>query len=369
MYCIYTMTIASMKMFLRNRQALFFSLFMPLMILFIFGSMDFGANGKISLGLVTHSPNLATTELLTKVRAFKTFNIHEGTLDAELAELRNGSRTLVLDVPDNLITFPPPTTAAAKTPELTVYSNEGRSQDAGTALSIVDQFADKATLFVNNIPPLFTIKKQSLSVHNFRYIEFLLPGVIAMAIMQMSVFSVAFVFAQYREKGILKRLMATPMRPYEFVTANIITRLCMSVAQAAIFIAIGVGYFHVPVNGSYALLALTIVLGSLGFLGLGFTISGIAKTVESVPVFANILVFPMLFLGSVFFPDSSMPSWMRPIANNLPLTFFSKSLRGIMTNGDSFGQLQHSLLGLTIWAVILVALATLTFKFQDREGS
>ena len=263
----------------------------------------------------------------------------------------------------------PPATAAAKTPELTVYSNEGRSQDAGTALSIVDQFADKATLFVNNVPPLFTIKKQSLSVHNFRYIEFLLPGMIAMAVMQMSVFSVAFVFAQYREKGILKRLMATPMRPYEFVTANIITRLCMSVAQAAIFIAIGVGYFHVPVNGSYALLALTIVLGSLGFLGLGFTISGIAKTVESVPVFANIVVFPMLFLGSVFFPDSSMPAWMRPVANNLPLTFFSKSLRGIMANGDSFTQLQHQLLGLTIWAVILVALATLTFKFQDREGS
>jgi ABC-2 type transport system permease protein len=365
MYCIYTMTLASMKMFLRNRQALFFSLIMPLMILFIFGSMDFGANGKISLGLVTHSPNLATTELLAKVRDFKTFNLHEGSLDSQLAELKNGNRAIVLDVPDNLITFPAPATP----PELTVYTNESRSQDAATALSIVDQFADKATLFVNHVPPLFTLNKKSISVHNFRYIEFLLPGIIAMAIMQMSVFSVAFVFAQYREKGILKRLLATPMRPYQFVTANILTRLCMSVAQAALFIALGVGYFHVPIYGSYPLLALTIILGALAFLGLGFTISGIAKTVESVPVFANILVFPMLFLGSVFFPDSSMPTWMRPFANNLPLTFFAKSLRAIMANGDSFSQLHHQLLGLTIWALLLVTLATLTFKFQDRESS
>jgi ABC-2 type transport system permease protein len=87
-----------------------------------------------------------------------------------------------------------------------------------------------------------------------RYIEFLLPGLIALSVMQMSVFSVAFVFTQYKEKGVLKRLLATPMKPLQFVAANAITRLIVSVVQAAIFIVMGILLFKVHIIGSYWLL-------------------------------------------------------------------------------------------------------------------
>ncbi len=190
----------------------------------------------------------------------------------------------------------------------------------------------------------------------------------AMSIMQMSVFSVAFVFTRYKEKGVLKRLMATPMRPHQFVTANILTRLIVALAQAAIFIAIGVGHFHVPVVGSYALLALCILLGALMFLGLGFTISGLSKTVETVPVLANILVFPMLFMGNVFFSSSNMSPWLQTLSSVLPLTFFSSAMRRVMTDGAGPTDIRHDLLGMSIWAALLISLATITFKFQDKEG-
>jgi len=364
MYCTYILTISCMKMFLRNKQALFFSLFMPMMILFIFGSLDFDKPSKMSIGLVTHSPTTPTAMFVSQIRSFKAFAIDEGTLDSQLKELRAGNRVAVLDVPDNLISIPAP----ADPPQLTVYVNDNQEMQVGTVLSILDQFADKATLYVAHVPPLFTINKQSTNAFNFRYIEFLLPGIIAMAVMQMSVFSVAFVFAQYREKGILKRLMATPMRPYQFVTANIITRLTMSVAQAVIFIVIGILSFHIHVYGAYWLLALCIVLGALMFLGLGFTISGLSKTVDTVPVLANITVFPMLFLGSVFFPTASMPFWLQPVADNLPLTFFAQSLRSVMNDGVGPMDIERQLIGMTVWAVLLITLATITFRFQDREA-
>ncbi|HUB26189.1 MAG TPA: ABC transporter permease [Tepidisphaeraceae bacterium] len=362
MYCTYTLTISCLKMFLRNRQAIFFSLFMPTMILFIFGSMGGDSSRKLQIGLVTHSPDAATAILLDHLRAIPAFIIYDGSLSAELDEMSRGNRTAVVDVPDHLMSA-----AKSRRPQLSVYANAGQPIESGTVMSILNQFAEKAAMSVAGIDPLFAIHQQSVTAHNFRYIEFLLPGIIAMAVMQMSVFSVAFVFAQYREKGVLKRLLATPMRPYQFVTANIITRLLMSVAQAAIFVVMGVKFFHVPMAGSYWLLAVCVVLGALMFLGLGFTVSGLSKDLETVPVLANITVFPMLFLGNVFFSASNLPNWMQPVADHLPLTYFANAMRSVITHGLGAAEIKHELIGMTIWAALLITLATATFRFSGRE--
>jgi len=365
MYCTYMLTIASLKMFLRNRQALFFSLFMPLMILLIFGSIDFDKPNQVHLGLVTHHPSLATSVFLERIRKVEALGIEEGTYEAEMAELHRGKRTAVLDVPDDLITI-----GGSGTPkQLTVHVNASRPMDSQIAMAILQQVADRASLLAANAPPLFTLQREEDQARKSRYIDFLLPGVIAMSIMQMSVFSVAFVFARYREQGILKRLLATPMRPQQFVTANIITRLFMSVIQASIFVIAGIVIFHVHVAGAFWLLAVCVVLGALMFLGLGFTISGLAKTIETVPVLANILVFPMLFIGNVFFSAAGMPAWLRAIASYLPLTYLANALRGVMTDGAGLGDIKWELVGMLFWSVVLIALATVTFRFQDKEGA
>lgn len=364
MYCIYQMTIACLKMFVRNKQALFFSLIMPMMILLIFGSMNFDKRPKLTIGLVTHSPNLPTGEFVKQLKSFDALVVDSGTLESETARLKSGDRIAVVVVPDDLLNLGP-----AKNPhEMLVYANEGRPMEVQILMSILNTFRDRASMKIAGLEPAFAIEQQKTAVHNFRYIEFLVPGVIAMAVMQMAVFSVAFVFAQYREKGILKRLMATPMRPYQFVTANVITRLIVSVIQAYIFVVTGLAVYHVHVAGSYVPLTVCIILGSLAFLGLGFTVSGLSKTIETVPVLANIIVFPMLFLGSVFFAATNMPAWLQPIADGLPLSYLSKSLRGIMTDGLGFAQLKGQFIGLSVWAAILLTLATVTFRFQTRDN-
>src|SRR6185436_10763340 len=121
-----------------------------------------------------------------------------------------------------------------------------------------------------------------------------------------------------------------------------------------IFIVAGILLFHAHVVGSYALLLLCVILGALMFLGLGFSISGVAKTVDSVPVFANLVVFPMMFLGGTFFAISSMPAWLQLIAKFLPLTYFSDAVREIMTKGSGIAQIWPDLLGMTVWCVILI---------------
>jgi ABC-2 type transport system permease protein len=363
MYGTYVLTIADLKMFLRNKAALFFSLFVPLMIMLIFGAMRFDRQSPMDVGLVTHAPNAATAAMIEQLRKVPALTIHDGALEEERQALKDGKRIAVLDVPDDLLA-----PGSSKLATLTVYVDKSHPLESDTALAFVHQMADKATVAASGVKPIFNIEEQSVGVRSLRYIEFLLPGIIAMSVMQMSVFSVAFVFAQYREKGILKRVLATPVRPSQFVASNIIARLGISLAQSVLFIVLGLVLFDVRVQGAYWLLGLCVLLGSLMFLGLGFTISGLARTMETVPLLANLIVFPMLFLGNVFFPASSMPHWLEPIAGNLPLTYFANALRAVMTEGATLYQVKWNLLAVLLWAAGLIGLAMFTFRLQEREG-
>ncbi len=358
-----TLTIASIKMFVRNRQALFFTLFSPLLIMVILGLIGFDKPQSFDIGLVAQNPSAETKVFVDQIKNFSVFKVHEGTLDEELTQLKDGERTVVVSVPFDFIT----STAPVSPKELQVYINESKQGEAQAVISILSQYLDRTTLGLVAAPTYFTVKQEIVDSQHLKYIDFLLPGLIAMSVMQMAVFSVAFVFVQLKEKGVLKRLMATPMLPRHFVTAQIITRLLVSLAQAAIFIAVGVLALHAHVLGSYWLVLLCVILGGLMFLGLGFSISGLSKTVESVPAIANLSVFPMLFLGGVFFSISNMPMWLQHIAKFLPLTFFSTALRSVMTKTATFGDIKWDLLGMAVWAVILIGAATFSFRFQEKE--
>jgi ABC-2 type transport system permease protein len=362
---IYALTIASAKMFLRSRQALFFSLFTPLIIMFIFGSIGFDKPQKIDVGLVTHRPTLHTTQFVDQIKQVSSFSIEQGTLEQERAKLDAGKLTMVLDIPDELMSMPAPGSGPRS---FTAYLNGGQPMAADSAIYVLNQLIDKTTLYILHAPTLFTVNQQTVNSRNMRYIEFLLPGLIALSVMQMSVFSVAFVFTQYKEKGVLKRLLATPMLPHQFVIANVITRMCVAVSQAVIFILLGTWIFKVHIVGSFPLILLCVTLGAVMFLGLGFTVSGLAKTVDAVPVIANLVVFPMLFLGNIFFSSSNMPPWLATLANLLPLSYFATALRDVMTKGAGFFDIKWNLLGMAIWGLALVTIATLTFSFQDREA-
>ncbi len=365
MYTTYKLTIAALKMFIRSRQALFFTLFMPLLIMLIFGYIGFDQPTTFDVGVVTHTPTTQTAAFVNQLEEFPTFDIHTGDLDKELTQMDEGNRVVILDIPDQAI----PAKQGASSAPITAYVNAGKAGEAQAVLSILNQTIDRLTFQAANIAPIARINEEIVNAHNLRYIEFLLPGLVALSVMQMSVFSVAFLFTQYKEKGVLKRLLATPMKPFQFVTANAITRLIVSVVQASIFIGVGLVLFDAQVVGSYLLLFLCVVLGALMFLGLGFSVSGVSKTVDSVPAIANLIVFPMLFLGGTFFPLSTMPPWLQAVAKFLPLTFFSTALREIMTKGATFTDIWREIASMAIWGVLLISLATYTFRFQERESA
>lgn len=360
-----TLTKSSIKMFVRNRQSLFFTLFMPFIFIGIFGLIGFDKPQQVDLGIVTNKPNQATQSFVKSLNQIAVLHIHTGSNSAERAALKKGDLAVVMIVPDNLIPENPATKISP--PPVQLLKNVAQEQQAQTAIVVLNQVFDQTTLKMANAPKLFNIQIENINARKVTYIDFLLPGIVAMSIMQMAVFSVAFVFTDYKEKGILKRLLATPMKPQQFVTAQVLTRLLVAIAQATILLSFGALIFHSHVYGALWLIALIVLLGGIMFLGLGFTISGIAKTVDAVPAIANLIVFPMLFLSGIFFPTSSMPLWLQHIVTYLPLQPFANALREVVANGAGFGTIAHDIYWLLGWAIILVSLAVFTFKFEEKR--
>lgn len=370
----WTLTKSSFKMFVRNRQSVFFTLFIPVVIMTIFGLIGFDQVPKIDVGIVADQPNAPTQAFIDQLKGIPAFKIQRGSEAVERGALEKGDRAVVIFIPNALLPdlsavllLPGSPPAVPKTQSVRVLTNVGQLQQASTAISILSQLLDKTTLAAVNAPALFELQTEEVNAQNLKYIDFLLPGIIAMAVMQMAVFSVAFVFVDYKEKGILKRLLATPMKPGQFVTANVIVRLVVALAQAFILLLMGVLVFKTHVVGAPWLIALVATLGGVMFLGLGFTISGIAKTVDAVPAIANLIVFPMMFLGGVFFPMDSMPDWLQNIVQYLPLTHFAEGLRDVMAQGASIGEIAPQLYWMLGWSVVLVGLALFTFRLEERR--
>ncbi|MEO8065982.1 MAG: ABC transporter permease [Candidatus Doudnabacteria bacterium] len=385
MRTLLTLTKSSIKMFYRNKQALFFTFFSPLLIMLIFGAIGLDKVQKIDVGLALSVPPTAgTAQFVEALKQVPSFTIHEGIESDLRDQIGNDKLSAVFLIPGDLIPDNPaplesvlnpgldtvPAAPAANTSEtrtVTVLTNSGQAQQAGIAASIMGEVLDKTALKISGGASLFKLETQEINSNHLKYVDFLLPGLIALSLMQMSVFSTAFVFTNYKEKGILKRLIATPMRPATFVGANVITRLIVSFIQVFTFIIVGVLYLKAHVIGSYWLIALIAIVGSVMFLGLGFTISGFSKTTESVPALANLIVFPMLFLGGTFFPISSFPVWLQHIAKYLPLTYLSDSLRQVMTKAACFGDIRSDLLWMLAWSIILVGTANITFGFEEKR--
>ena len=243
---------------------------------------------------------------------------------------------------------------------------------AATTLKIL--FRNKQALYFSLVLPVvimlvfgFISGTSQVGSRGISYRDFIVPGLIALTILQLGIFSVAFVITQYRDKNILRKLLTTPIGPFEFLSAQITARLFVALVQVLLLVSVAILFLSFTMRGSYFLLLLAAILGTLNFLTLGFVIAGLAKSVESVPAIANMIVFPLLLLGDVFFPIEALPGWLEGPSKYLPIQYVVNSFREIMVEGHGFQDVAGSFLALTVWLVVFFALAVKTFSLGTKE--
>jgi len=237
------------------------------------------------------------------------------------------------------------TAADGTQPAVQLYYDQTEGPNADVAISVVRQ----VLLGVAQGESPIAVTQVPISATSISYIDFFVPGILAMALMNAGVIGLSTSFVIYRERGILRRIKVTPFPLTNFIVARVINQLIVAVAQAVILIGLAWAVFGLVVRGNIFVILLAIIVGALAFLAIGFAISGFARNAETAASYANLITFPMLFLSGVFFDVDSAPEWLQPITRVLPLRFLVDALREPMTRGKGLE---------TIWLDLVVLLAT-----------
>lgn len=197
-----------------------------------------------------------------------------------------------------------------------------------------------------------------------RYVDFVVPGIIGMNMMFSCLFGLGYVLVRYRKNSVLKRLQATPLSAFEFLSAQIVSRLLIVLAIAAfLFIACQL-LVHFVMRGSVGLLILTAFLGALAMISLALLIVSRVRSEEFAGGMLNLATWPMMMLSGVWFSLEGASPIVQHIATVLPLTHLVSAARAIMLDGAGLADIQSHLLVLVGMTVVCLALATHWFRWQ-----
>jgi len=199
---------------------------------------------------------------------------------------------------------------------------------------------------------------------DLRDLWFILPAIIGMILQSMAVTLAALAIVREREVGTLEQILATPTRPFELILGKMLPLVVLCIVIIGITLGLGIFWFGVPFRGSlwlYLGLSLLFIISSLG---LGLVISTIAKNQrQTIQITQMLMVFSMLLTGLVY-PRNAMPAVSQFIGDLIPLTYFIRISRGIVTKGVGLGFFWGDALVLLIYGLVVIIIAS--FSFRNR---
>jgi len=196
------------------------------------------------------------------------------------------------------------------------------------------------------------------------YADWVLPGVLAMNVMFSSLWGVGWVVVRYRKNGVLRRLKATPLRPLEFLSAQVLSRLVVVMASSTVVYLGALAILDFPMRGSYAALVLIYIAGALCMISLGLLVASRLRTEELADGLLNLMAWPMVLLSGVWFSMEGTSAAAQWLSQLMPLTHVVDAARGIMIDGYGLLQILPQTLLLLALASLLLAAAARLFRWE-----
>jgi ABC-2 type transport system permease protein len=364
MNALLALTVANIKSYVRDRAALFWTLAFPLIFIFMFGLIFQGGGGAgLTLGWVDADGSTDSTELRDAFASPESIELLETTEEDALARMRDGEVDAVIVVPAGYgAAIAAGSAGSGGAPaSVAVYTDPSRQGLAGSVYQAVGSVLGVVNL--GGRPPLVVPDARTIQTENLNFISYFVPSMLGLSVMQVGIFAAIPLVAD-REKLILKRLAATPLRRWQLVGSNVLMRLLIAFVQAIIIVGVGAFAFGVQISGSIPLVIGFVVLGAVAFLALGYVVASFAMTEDSANGMTSIIQFPMMFLSGTFFPIDAMPDVLQGIARIIPLTYLSDALRQVMVGGAAFAPLWVCAAVLVGWLVVCFGIAAVKFRWQ-----
>jgi ABC-2 type transport system permease protein len=358
------MTIANIKSFTRNREAMFWSIAFPVIFVVLFGAIFSGGSTRFSVAWVDQDGSAAAGQLRAGFGQVALLELRDASEQQALDDMRAGEVDSVIVVPAGVGDAMRPGGSGGGQPvNLVLYTDPSRSTATQTLNQIVEQVVGAVNQRLSGVPPALAVETRALQTQNITTAAYFVPSILAMALMQLGLFASIPLVAQ-REKMILKRLSATPLSRLTLVTSNVLMRLLIAAVQTVLIVGIGALLFGVTIIGNLVVVVGLIALGALVFLAIGYVIASWAKTEEAATTMTSVVQFPLMFLSGIFFPINFMPEWLQPVAAFLPLTYLGDALRQTMVGGAAYVALPIGVAILLGWLVVSTAITARFFRWQ-----
>ncbi len=350
---------ASLQSILKSPSAIFFTIGFPLIFILVFGFLSNGSSFHIH---VAAAPGSDTTSglyaILQKVDVLKWVSGDSASINKML---KQGDIVATIDIHTQPIGSKP-----ANKIILNVASTERQKADQLKRIleGIVQSFDPEIQ---KRQADILSVEMHEQKVHQYKTIDFVLPGQLGFSVLASGVFGTAFVFYNLRQTLVLKRFFATPVRRSTIVISEGIARMLFQIIGAIVILSVGYftfGYTFCHGWITFAQMLIMCMLALLVFLGFGFIVGSVAKSDSAIPAFANLITLPQFLLAGTFFSIDNFPTWLQPICRVLPLTYLTDALRRIAFEGVGFWEVRMDILVLLIWGVVVYAVAAKTFKWE-----
>jgi len=356
------LTKASIIQSLRNPSMLFFSFFFPVMIICIFGILDFNS---LHVSIDVHSGTDNSSPVYTALKKISGVTLNEGKSDSIINDdLTKGTVAVAVKITSNNDAVNGLTTYAV---------NLEKSAAAPSDASIIETVISSITSQINeqanpNSIILVSLNESVVEGHKYKQIDFILPGQLAFALLTNALFGISFSFVVMKKDKILKRIFAAPVKKSTVIFAEGLSKLIIAIIQTMIIIAVGYYVFGFYLAHGFQTILEMMILSFIGifvFISLGFLIAVISKDNEdSVSPIANLIMMPQMFLSGAYFDITAFPSWLQPIARLLPMTLLDDAYKVVAFQGGSILSTWPQLLGLFVWAILIYAVVLKMFTWD-----
>ena len=346
--------------YLRNRVGLFFGLIFPVILILIFGAIfSGGSSGTITVYVQNQDNGSVSTQFVDMLNGTSTVRVEL------VSASENFSQYLSDHSSSDGIIIPAIFSAnydVGIPVNVTVYGNPSQSSSAivsGTVNGLINYF----NLKHYNGFPIIGITPATVTSQAYKYVDFLIPGLIGFSILISPMFSLVNISSEYKKIKLFKQLSLTPLTKIEWLASKVLWYILLSALSFLLMVAVGVLAFGAHVTLTLWLIPF-LVLGPMLFSSLGMLVGTVTKSTETASLVGQVITFPMMFLAGTFFPISLMPMYLQSFAHVLPLFYIIEGLNAVMIYGN-YGQVVIDLVVVAIITIIVFIAAAKLFKWRE----
>jgi ABC-2 type transport system permease protein len=337
---------AMLLSFFRDRMALFFTFFFPLMFLVVFG-LIFNNPGSTVTTIGVVGDGALVKALPTSVLSSRSYH----DLAAGVAAVQRG------DVP---------AVVTQQGDRLVVRYAQSDPVKAATVNGILANVVAQANVAASGQPARLSVESQQVEDRSLKPIQFTTGGILSWGVATSAAFGAALSIVSWRKKQLLRRVRLSPAPVWTVVAARVGVSIVVAFVQATLYVLIALTPpFGLQLAGSWWLAAPLLVCGTLAFLSIGLLVGSIAKTEEAASAMANFIVLPMAFLSGTFFDISGAPAWLRAVSQLFPLRHMNDAMLDVLARGLGPSSIVQPCLILLGFAAVLTLIATRFFRWDD----